>query len=186
MATTQVDAPTKERARPEKLALVETYTELIKSAKSVYLADYIGLDVAEVSELRAQCREQSITFRVVKNRLMKRAAEAAGYPELGQHLTGPIAIAASDTDEVAPAKLITKFAKDHDKPKLRGALVDGIIYDADEADVLAKLPGLNDLRSMILQLLSAPGTQIVRLLAAPGTQLVRVLDARREQLEKQG
>ena len=80
----------------------------------------------------------------------------------------------------------SKFAKANKKPELRGALVDGMVYSADEANELAKLPGLNDLRAMILQLLTAPATQIVRVVAAPGTQLVRVLDARREQLEQQG
>lgn len=185
MATPQVEVAEK-RVRPEKLALVERYAEILKNAKSVYLADYIGLNVAQAQELRKQCREGDILYRVVKNRLLRRAADAAGFEALGAHLTGPIAIAVSNTDEVSPAKLLTKFAKEHQRPKLKGAVVDGVIYDAAEADVLAKLPGLNDLRSMILQVINAPATQLVRVVNAPGTQLVRVLDARREQLETSG
>ncbi len=171
-------------AKHEKVQLVAEYTELLKSSKSMYLADYVGLDVGSMEELRAQCRNQSIRFQVVKNRLLRRAASDLGYEALGEHLTGPIAIAVSDLDEVSPAKVISKFAKEHktSKPALRGAVVDGNVYGPNEAEALSKLPSLDETRSMLLNVLSAPASQLVRIIAAPGTQIARVLDARKDTL----
>lgn len=166
----------------QKVATVDAYTELLKSAKSVYLADYIGLDVESISELRKQCRDESVTFTVVKNRLMIRAANAAGMEDLAQHLRGPVAVAVSTTDEVTPAKLITKFAKDHDMPKLKAAVVDGQVVGAAEAEAFAKLPSLPEVRSQLLSVLNGPAGAMVRLLAAPSSSLARVINARKDTL----
>ncbi len=165
----------------EKVAQVGEYSELLKSAKSIYLADYIGLDVAGISELRKRCRDESVSFRVVKNRLMKLAAADAGLADLEQYLEGPTAVVISETDEVSPAKLIVEFAKKKKKPKLKAAVVDGEVFGPEEAASLAKLPTFNEQRAMLLSMINTPATQLVRLLSTPATQLARVVDARQEQ-----
>ena len=169
--------------KPEKLAQVEEYTDLLKNARSVYLADYIGLDVASMEELRAQCRDQSVSFTVVKNRIMRRAAEDLGMGDLGQYLVGPTAVAISEKDEVAPAKLLVKFAKEKkEKPALKAAIVDGSVYGAEDAQAFAKLPSFDDMRATLLNVISAPATKIVRVVAGPGASVARVGGARKDQL----
>jgi len=168
--------------KPEKAAQAASYTELLKNAKSIYLADYLGLDVASIQELRTQCRESDIRFRVVKNRIMKVAAAEAGFAELATYLEGPTAVAISEVDEVSPAKILTKFARKHKKPKLKAVVVDGSVFGPEEAEAFAKLPSFDEVRAQVLNVISAPASQLVRLLAAPGTQLARVIDARKDTL----
>jgi len=172
----------RERVNQDKAAVVAEYRELLRGAKSVYLADYAGLDVRSLEELRAQCRKESIQFAVVKNRLLRIAAAELGYTELGQHLEGPTAIAASDRDEVTPAKILTKFAKTKKKPQLKGAVVDGSVYGPADAQAFAALPSLEETRSTLLSVFQAPASKLVRMLATPSTQLARVLDARKDKL----
>jgi large subunit ribosomal protein L10 len=171
-------------ANPEKTAQADAYCELLKGAKSVYLADYLGLDVAAIQDLRKECRDESIRFKVVKNRIMKRAVTDIGLGDLGQYLEGPTAVAISATDEVSPAKILVKFAKKHKKPKLKAAIVDGAIYGPEEAEAFAKLPSFNEVRAQLLSVFNAPATQLVRMLATPPGQLARVIDARRGELEE--
>ena len=171
---------------PEKAAQAASYAELLKNAKSIYLADYLGLDVARIQELRTQCREGDVRFRVVKNRIMKVAAAEAGFAELATYLEGPTAVAISEVDEVSPAKIITRFAKQHKKPTLKAAVVDGSVFGPEEANAFAKLPSLDEVRAQLLNVVSAPASQIVRLLVAPGTQMVRVIDARKDTLTERG
>jgi large subunit ribosomal protein L10 len=172
--------------KPEKEAEVREYLDYLRNAKSIYLADYLGLDVAEITELRRKCRTESIRFSVVKNRLMRRAAAELGLEALGAYLAGPTAVAVSETDEVAPAKILAGFAKDKERPKLKAAVVDGVVYGPEAAAEFARFPSLTELRAKLLYVFSAPATQLVRVIAANGTQLARVLDARRDQLEKSG
>ena len=168
--------------KPEKATQAASYAELLKNAKSIYLADYLGLDVASITELRTQCRESDVSFRVVKNRIMKVAAREAGMADLANYLEGPTAVVISEVDEVAPAKIISKFAKKHKKPKLKAAVVDGSVFGPEEADAFAKLPSLEQVRALLLSVLSAPAGQLVRLLSTPGTQVVRAIDARKDTL----
>lgn len=167
----------------EKTEQVAEYQELIKGAKSVFLADYMGLDVASMEELRKKCREQDVRFAVVKNRIMRIAAAGLGHEALGEHLKGPTAIAVSDVDEVSPAKVISKFAKDKKKPTLKACMVDGSVYGAEDAEAFAALPSLEETRAQLLSVFQAPAGQLVRLLAAPSTQLTRCIDARKDKLE---
>jgi len=167
----------------EKTEQVAEYQALIKGCKSVFLADYMGLDVASLEDLRKKCREQDVRFAVVKNRIMRIAATGLGYEDLGQYLKGPTAIAVSDQDEVSPAKVIFTFAKDKKKPTLKAAMVDGAVYGPDEAEAFATLPTLEEARSQLLSVFQAPASQLVRMLAAPSTQITRCIDARKDKLE---
>src|SRR5690606_4679710 len=109
----------------EKKKIVEEITEKLKKSKTTVLTDYRGLNVAEVTELRKQLREAGVEFKVLKNTMSRRAAEAAGFTELEQHLVGPTAFAFSYEDVVAPAKVLYKFAKDHEALEIKAGLLEG-------------------------------------------------------------
>ncbi|OUM89116.1 MAG: 50S ribosomal protein L10 [Bacillus thermozeamaize] len=143
-------------AREEKVKLVEALTEQLKNNSCVLLADYRGLTVAEMTELRKQLREAGVEFKVVKNTLTRRAAAAAEIEGLEQYLVGPTAIAFSREDVVAPAKILTKFAKEHEELEIKGGLVEGKVVSLDEIKALADLPSREGLLSMLLSVLQAP------------------------------
>ena len=139
-----------------KQAVVDEITDKLKSAASVVVVDYRGLNVAKLQNLRKQLREAGIDFKVYKNSMSRRAAEAAGLEGLNEHLTGPNAIAFSNEDVVAPAKILNDFAKKNDKLEIKAGVIEGAI--ASEADVkaLAELPSREGLLSMLLSVLQAP------------------------------
>jgi large subunit ribosomal protein L10 len=161
--------------RAEKEKKVEELAEILSSAKGIYLADFTGLDVAAMTELRHQCREAGIRFEVVKNTLARFAAEKANIQGLPAYLQGPTALATSE-DEVAPARILTRFAKEHEGPKLRAAYVEGRILEPDEIKVLADLPSREELLARLLAALKSPLTQFVSVLRAPLRDLASVLD----------
>jgi large subunit ribosomal protein L10 len=168
--------------RAEKEQWVASIREQLQSAEAIFLVDYRGLTVAEVNRLRKRLRLASSQFQVVKNTLLKRAAEGTDSAALAEHFTGPTAIAVARTDAVAPAKVLTEFAKEVPKLELRVALLKGRPLTPKEVDQLAKLPSLGELRSKLLGLFQAPAGQLVRLLATPGGQLARAMALRRDQL----
>ncbi|MBE1553131.1 50S ribosomal protein L10 [Sporosarcina limicola] len=139
-----------------KKAVVGEISDKLKSAASVVVVDYRGLTVGQVTELRKQLREAGIDFKVYKNSMSRRAAEAAGLEGLNEYLTGPNAIAFSNEDVVAPAKILNDFAKKNDKLEIKAGVIEGTI--ATEADVkaLAELPSREGLLSMLLSVLQAP------------------------------
>ena len=168
--------------RGEKEQWVTSIHEQLLTAEAIFLVDYRGLTVAEVNRLRKRLRQTSSQFQVVKNTLLKRAAEGTDSATLAEHFTGPTAIAVAKTDPVAPAKVLTEFAKEVPKLELRVALLKGRRLTPKEVDQLAKLPSLNELRAKLLGLFQAPAGQLVRLLATPGGQLARAIALRRDQL----
>lgn len=120
------------------------------------VADYRGLSVAQVTELRKQLREAGIEFQVIKNSLVRRATAAAELTELDAVLTGPTAIAFSKDDAVAPAKILSDFAKKNDALEIKGGVVEGRVVDVDQIKALAALPSREGLLSMLLSVLQAP------------------------------
>jgi large subunit ribosomal protein L10 len=151
------------------------------------VADYRGLTVSEIDELRGKLVEQGARFTVVKNTLTKRAAEAAGVEALLALLDGPTAIAfiESDGDPAAVAKALDQAGK-ADVLVVRGGLLEGAEIGADDVKRLAKLPPADVLRAQLVGALSGSLTTVVGLFAAPARDLVGVLDARIRQLEEQG
>jgi large subunit ribosomal protein L10 len=139
-----------------KQAVVGEISDKLKASASVVVVDYRGLNVSQVTELRKQLREAGIDFKVYKNSMTRRAAEAAGLEGLNEYLTGPNAIAFSNEDVVAPAKILNDFAKKNDKLEIKAGVIEGAI--ATEADVkaLAELPSREGLLSMLLSVLQAP------------------------------
>lgn len=140
----------------KKKQVVEEIAEKLKESGSSILVDYRGLTVAEVTELRKQLRENNVEYKVYKNTLSRRAAEAAGLEDLKETLVGPTAIAFSKEDVVAPAKILHNFAKEHEALEIKGGVIEGKVASLDDIQELSTLPDYNGLVSMLLSVLQGP------------------------------
>ncbi|UKS25604.1 50S ribosomal protein L10 [Paenibacillus sp. HWE-109] len=140
----------------EKEQAVAEVTEKFKASASTIIADYRGLNVAQVTQLRKTLREAGIEFVVLKNSLARRASANAELSALDEYLTGPTAIAFSKDDLVAPAKILTDFAKKNDQLSVKGGVVEGRVVGYDQIKALAELPSRDGLLSMLLSVLQAP------------------------------
>ena len=174
--------------KEDKERVVAELTERLRSTETLLVADYRGLTMPQIDELRSKLIEHGARFAVVKNTLTKRAAEAAGSDTLLALLEGPTAIAflESDGDPVAVAKALVDAARDTRVLEIRGGMLEGRPIEAAEIESLAKLPPLDVLRSQVLATIIAPITGIVALFTAPLQDLYGLIDARIEQLEAQG
>src|SRR6476660_6179361 len=174
--------------KSEKEKIVAELAEKLKDTPTLFVADYRGLSVTEIDDLRTKLIEHGAKFTVVKNTLTKRAAEAAGADALLAMLDGPTAIAfiEADGDMVAVAKALSDSAKTTKILAIRGGILDG--NPIGEADVqnLATLPPLGILRGQVLGAITAPLTTVVGLISAPVRDLLGLIDARIEQLKEQG
>lgn len=139
-----------------KKQVVDEITDKLKSSVSTIVVDYRGLNVAEVTELRKQLREAGVEFKVYKNTMTRRAAEAAELSNLNEYLTGPNAIAFSTEDVVAPAKIINDFAKKNDALEIKAGVIEGNVATVEDVKALAELPSREGLLSMLLSVLQAP------------------------------
>lgn len=176
-------------SRAEKENLVGELRDKLSRATCVLLADYCGLDVAAVEELRSRLRTQGegqFEYRVAKNTLVRRATGDSELAGLAPHLEGPTALAFSYGDPVRLAKVLVDYAKQHEAFQLRAGFVEGRTIERDEIATLATLPNLEQLRARLAGLLLAPATKVAQVLVAPGSQLARVVEARRKQLEEAG
>ncbi|MGN0162886.1 MAG: 50S ribosomal protein L10 [Candidatus Ornithomonoglobus sp.] len=147
-----------------KKAQVAEAAELIKAAQTGVLVDYRGLNVAEDTELRNKLREANVKYFVIKNKILKRAVEEAGIEGLDEVLHGPTALAVSDEDAVAPAKVLAEFAKTNDKLELKGGFMDGAAMSLDEVKKLAATPNFETLIAKMMGSLQSPISGLVRLL----------------------
>jgi large subunit ribosomal protein L10 len=174
--------------RSEKEQVVAELVERLRSTDTLIVADYRGLSVTEINNLRGQLLEHGARFTVVKNTLTRRAAEEAGAEALLALLDGPTAIAflESDGDPVAVAKALNAAARETKVLEIRGGILDG--QQIGEADVksLATLPPADVLRAQLVSAVSGPLMTVVGLFTAPLRDLVNVIDARIKQLEEQG
>ena len=140
----------------KKAVLVEEVTEKFKAAASVVIVDYRGLTVDEVTRLRKQLRDAGVEIKVIKNSILSRAAKAAGLEGLDEVFTGPTAVAFSNEDVVAPAKIIDEFAQEAKALEIKGGVIEGKVSSLEEIIALAKLPNREGLLSMLLSVLQAP------------------------------
>jgi large subunit ribosomal protein L10 len=140
----------------EKQLAVSEIAEKLKNSKCTIVTDYRGLNVSQVTQLRKSLREAGVEFTVLKNSLTRRATANAELTELDQYLTGPTAIAFSTGDIVAPAKILTEFAKKNDKMSVKAGVVEGSVVGNDQIKALAELPSKEGLLSMLLSVLQAP------------------------------
>jgi large subunit ribosomal protein L10 len=173
--------------RQEKEHLVAQLVERLRSAETLIVADYRGLSVGEIDDLRSKLLEHGARFSVVKNTLTRRAAEEAGATELLALLDGPTAIAflESDGDPVAVAKALSDAARAQ-VLTIKGGVLEGTAITPEAVRDLATLPPLETLQGQLAGAIAGPLTTFVLLLSAPLHELVGLLDARIRQLEEQG
>ncbi|WP_239256317.1 50S ribosomal protein L10 [Listeria ilorinensis] len=139
-----------------KQSVVDEITGKLNDSASTIIVDYRGLNVAEITELRKQLREAGIDFKVYKNTLVRRAVSAKGLEGLEEVLTGPNAIAFSNEDVVAPAKILNDFAKAHEALEIKAGIIEGSVSSVEEVKALATLPSREGLLSMLCSVLQAP------------------------------
>ena len=140
----------------KKETLVQAAAEKFESAASVVIVDYRGLTVEEVTNLRKQLRDAGVEMKVIKNSILSRAAKKVGLDGLDEVFTGPTAVAFSNDDVVAPAKIIDEFAKDAKALEIKGGVIEGKVSSVEQITALAKLPNREGLLSMLLSVLQAP------------------------------
>jgi large subunit ribosomal protein L10 len=170
--------------KEQKEQVVDELTERLKTVDTLLVADYRGLTMPQIDDLRTRLLESGARFTVVKNTLTRRAAEAAGADALLALLDGPSAIAflEADGDMVAAAKALADSARETNVLEIRGGVLQGRSMTAAEVETLAKLPPEEVLRGQVLGAIVAPLTALAGLLNAPLQNLVGLIDARIEQL----
>ena len=162
--------------RSQKEKLVKELRGIFDGAELMVLTHQSGLTVAEATDLRSKMRESGARFKVTKNRLARLAIDGTKFAELADQFKGPTAIAYSE-DPVAAAKVVVDFAKGNDKLVVIGGALNDKVLETSEIDALAKLPSLDQLRSMLIGLIQAPATKVAGVLQAPAGQLARVFGA---------
>jgi len=168
--------------KTQKEELVSSYAELFSNSQALIFADYRGLTVAAISELRGQIRESGNSFVVVKNTLAKRALADAGLDVPEDVFFGPVAIGVCQEDIAGVAKALNKTAKDTKVLKMRGALLGETFVGPDQATALADLPSREELLTKLVGSIQSPITGLVNVLAGPMCGLVNVLNGRKDQL----
>ncbi len=173
--------------REQKKEAVSELGDKFARATSVFVADFRGLSVEDVRELRGLLRSESeddFEYRVAKNSLLALAADGHDAEVLKEHFSGPTAVALSYGDPVGLAKVLVKYSKDHELFEIKGGVLDGKPLNKGEVKHLATLPNLLELRGKLVGLLQAPAVQLARLFNEPGGQLARLVAARKDALEE--
>ena len=147
-----------------KQPIVDEISGVINGAQSVVVVDYLGLTVAEDTQLRKQLREAGVSYKVYKNTLVSRAVEGTEFEGLREVLEGPSAFAISTEDATAPARILAKFAKTAPKLEMKAGVVEGTFYDAEGIKAIASVPGREELLSKLLGSLQSPITNLARVL----------------------
>jgi large subunit ribosomal protein L10 len=169
--------------KAEKAATVADLTARLKASSTAVLADYRGMTVGQMRDLRTKLRGGGIEMVVVKNTLARRAAVAAGYEPLTAELVGPIAMLFAVDDVSAPARILNDYIRANRKMVIKGGLLEGQVIKADAVTELADLPSREVLLSRLLGAMQAPLGNLASVLQAPLTKFARTLDAVRSQKE---
>ena len=171
----------KEAKLQAKQAAVADVVDKMQRAQSVVVLDYRGLTVAEVSDLRSKFREAGVEYKVIKNNMLKRAAEELKIEGVEDYFKGPTAVAFGFEDPVAPAKILCKFVKDAGKTEIKGGILAGQAMDAKKVESLSKLPSKEELIAKMMGSLNAPITIFALALQAIPRGLACALKAVAEQ-----
>lgn len=161
----------------QKKEVVAELANVAAKAHSLVAADYAGLTVEQLTELRKKARQGGVYLKVAKNSLMSRAVEGTDYACVQNALAGPLLYAFSNEDPGAAGRLIKDFAKTNEKLKAKLVAIGGKAYPASHVDVLASLPTRDQALGMLLSVLVQPATMLVRVLAEPASQLARAINA---------
>lgn len=164
----------------QKKAVVAEVAEAAGTALSAVAAEYRGLTVEEMTELRVKARQGGVYLKVAKNTLVRRAVEGTEFECIQEALTGPILLAFSMQDPGAAARLVKDYAKSHDKLVAKLVAVGGQVYDVSEMERLAKLPTYDQAIAMLMGVMKAPIEKFVRTLGEPHAKLVRTFAAVRD------
>jgi len=164
----------------QKQAVVAEVAEVANKALAAVAAEYRGLTVEEMTELRVKARESGVFVKVAKNTLVRRAVEGTEYECMQEALTGPLLLAFSMDDPGAAARLVKDYSKVHDKLIAKLVAVGGTLYDASELERLSKLPTYDQAIAMLMGVMKAPIEKFVRTLSEPHAKLVRTLAAVRD------
>jgi len=162
--------------RAEKREMVGFLEEVFANSGSVVVTQYIGLTVAEVTDLRVQMKNAGAQFKVIKNRLAKIALENGDRGVAADMFKGPVGIAYGP-DPVAAPKVLTEYAKKNEKLKIIGGLLGTSAMDDKGVEALAKMPPIEELRSKLMGVLLMPGSNLARVLNQPGEKMARQLNA---------
>jgi len=165
----------------QKKAVVAEVAEAANKALAAVAAEYRGLTVEEMTNLRAEARKGGVVLKVAKNTLVRRAVEGTEYECMQESLTGPLLFAFSMEDPGAAARLVKDFAKGHEKLIAKLVAVGGKLYDASELERLSNMPTYDQAIAMLMAVMKAPVEKFVRTLAEPHTKLVRTVAAVRDQ-----
>ncbi len=164
----------------EKKAIVTELTEIASHSVSAIAADYRGLTVSEMTELRKTARESGVKMRVYRNTLVRRAIKETPYACLDNVLTGPIVLLFSQEEPGAAARLVRDFVKQHERFEVRGLAIGGELLPPEKLKAVASLPSRAEALTLLVTVLKAPIVKFVRTLNEPVAQTVRVLAAVRD------
>ena len=167
----------------QKQQIADDLRDRFSKSAIIVVTDYKGLDVAAMNDLRRKLRAEEVEYQVVKNTLLVRASEDNDVALIKDYFKGPSAIALSYEDPVAPAKVLSQFAKDNDKLEIKIGVMNGQVLDANAINALAKLPSREVLLGQFLSTLNAVPTSFVRTIAEVPRSFVSVLAAIRDQKE---
>jgi large subunit ribosomal protein L10 len=167
----------------DKKALVAEVAAVAQTAQSVVAAEYRGLKVTQMTDLRAKARKSGVYLRVVKNTLARKAIAGTQFECIGKSLKGPLVLAFSKEDPGAAARLVKAFAKDNDKLVTTVVSLGGVLLTPKDLDRIASLPTLEIARSTLLSALQGPVAKLVRTINEPHAKLVRALAAVKDKLQ---
>lgn len=164
----------------QKKAVVAEVAEVARTAHSAVAAEYRGITVEKMTEMRARARNEGVYLKVAKNTLVKRAVEGTEFECMADQLTGPLLFAFSVEDPGAAARVVKDFAKNEDKLVVRLVAMGAKLYEASEIERLASMPTRDQAIAMLMGVMKAPIEKFVRTLAEPHTKLVRTIAAVRD------
>jgi len=169
----------------KKIEIIEEYSEKFKTSKSVFFANYSGINVAETTKLRRTFRDANVHYCILKNTLAKLSLDKAGIEGLDEMLKGMTSFAFSDEDATAPIRVINEFnmrkKKEESLLVVKGCIFEGRVFGAEQADALSKLPSRDALLSQLVGVLKAPMTNLVGVLSGAGRKLVGTLESLKSQ-----
>ncbi len=169
--------------QPAKYQKVEEISQSLSDAKSIFMTDFTGLSVEEITELRRELRKVDVNYIVVKNTLAKLSAQKIGLEKMNPYLTGPTGLAIAQDDPIAPVRVIYEFQKKIKKPTIKAAILEGQLLNQEAAEEIRNIPPKEQLLGMVVSGIASPITGLVGGLQAMLSKLVYALNAIKENKE---